>query len=192
MKRRLWIACAVLFAGFIGSFSPSLAQEKKFEVAAGIQYDMFNSRFEMEPALGWHVRGDWYFAPRWAVGLYYESVSGSDDLPDNGGFDVTLDFYGPRVTWLLGDAPEFQMLLLAGGGVGNMDYENPLINTDRPDSSDIKYWYEVGTGVQFATGQRWRFRIDLRFRRFTPEDPNLLATSGRAAIIPGFEAAFRF
>jgi hypothetical protein len=193
MKRRLLVAGVVLVAGVLLTLSPALAQEKRFEVAAGFQYDMFNSRFEMKPALGWHTRFDWYIAPRWAIGLYYESVSGSDDLPDDlGGFDVTLDFYGVRGTWLLGDAPEFQMMLLAAGGTGDMSYDNPRVDADVPDSSGIKYWYELGTGVQFAAGQRWRFRIDLRFRRFTPDDPNLLATSGRAAIIPGFEAAFRF
>jgi len=192
MKRRLLVACVVLVAGVLLTFSPAVAQEKKFEIGAGFQYDMFNSRFEMEPSFGWHARFDWYVAPRWAVGLYYESVSGSDDLPDDGGYDATLGFYGVRGTWLLGDDPAFQMLLFASGGTGSVDYNNPEIDSDVPDSSDIKYWYEAGMGVQFAAGQRWRFRLDLSFRRFTPDDPNLLQTSGRAAIVPGVEAAFRF
>lgn len=192
MKRRLLVIGVVLVAGLLLGLSPALAQEKKFEVGAGLQYDMFNSRFEMEPAWGWHARFDWYFKPRWAVGLYYENVSGPDDLPDDGGFDATLDFYGVRGTWLLGDDPAFQMLLFASGGTGSVDYDNPEIDADVPDSSDIQYWYEAGMGVQFAAGQRWRFRIDVSFRRFTPDEPNLLQTSGRAAIVPAFEAAFRF
>ena len=192
MKRRLLIACVVLVAGVLLAFSPAVAQEKKFEVGAGIQYDMFNSRFEMDPSLGFNARFDWYFKPRWAVGLYYDRVTGPDDLPSNGGYDVTLDFYGVRGTWLLGDDPAFQMLLFAGAGTGSMDYDNPEIDSDVPDSSDIKYWYDAGMGVQFAAGQRWRFRLDIAFRRFTPDDPNLLAASGRAAIIPALQAAFRF
>ena len=192
MKRRLWVACVVLVAGLLLALSPAMAQEKKFEVGAGVQYDMFNSRFEMDPSFGFNARFDWYFKPRWAVGLYYERVTGPDDLQKDGGYDVTLDFYGVRGTWLLGDDPAFQMLLFAGAGTGSMDYDNPEIDSDVPDSSDIKYWYDAGMGVQFAAGQRWRFRLDIAFRRFTPDDPNLLATSGRAAIIPALEAAFRF
>ena len=192
MKRRLWVACVVLVAGLLLALSPAMAQEKKFEVGAGVQYDMFNSRFEMDPSFGFNARFDWYFKPRWAVGFYYERVTGPDDLPKNGGYDVTLDFYGVRGTWLLGDDPAFQMLLFAGAGTGSMDYDNPEIDSDVPDSSDIKYWYDAGMGVQFAAGQRWRFRLDIAFRRFTPDDPNLLAASGRAAIIPAVQAAFRF
>ncbi|MCU0222976.1 MAG: porin family protein [Acidobacteria bacterium] len=192
MRRRLLVACVVLVAGVLLAASPAWAQEKKFEVGAGFQYDMFNSGFEVDPSFGWHARFDWYFKPRWAVGVYYESVLGSDDLPDNGGYDVDIDYYGVRGTWLLGDDPAFQMLLFASGGTGSVDYDNPEIDSSVPDSSDIQYWYEAGFGVQFAAGQRWRFRIDMSFRRFTPDEPNLLQKSGRAALVPAFEAAFRF
>lgn len=177
----------------LGSVGPASAQEKRFEVGAGFQYNLFNSKFFVESAPAWHVRFDWYFDPRFAVGLYYEGLSSEDDLLENGGFDVTLDFYGVRGTWLLGTDPAFQMLLLAGFGSGSMDYDNPKIDDpDLPDSSDIKYWYEAGAGVQFAAGQRWRFRLDVTFRRFTPDEPSLLFKSGRGVITPAAEVAFRF
>jgi len=192
MKRRLLVAGLVLVGGLLLTLSPAVAQEKKFEVGAGIQYNLFNAQIASDPSPGWHARFDWYFKPRWAVGLYYESTSGSDNLLNQGGFDLTLNFYGVRGTWLLGDTPAFQMLLFAGLGTGNMNYENPKINSGVPDSTDIQYWYDFGAGVQFAAGQRWRFRIDIAFRRFTPDGSNLLASSGAAILVPAVEAAFRF
>jgi len=77
MRRRLLVACVVVVAGVLLAASPAWAQEKRFEVGAGFQYNMFNSGFEVDPSFGWHARFDWYFKPRWAVGLYYESTSGS-------------------------------------------------------------------------------------------------------------------
>ncbi len=192
MRHRVLFACFVLIAGVLLTLSPAVAQDKKFEVGAGIQYDLFNSQINADPAPGWHARFDWYFKPRWAVGVYYESVSGSDNLLENGGYDLTLDFYGVRGTWLLGDTAEFQMLLLAGAGTGDMKYDNPEINSDVPDSAGINYWYDFGLGVQFAAGQRWRFRIDVAFRRFSPDVANQLSSNGAAMLVPAVEAAFRF
>ncbi len=193
MKRALVLPLVALAIALAGATGTAFAQEKKFEVAAGLGYDLFNSTFYVESSPAWHLRFDWYFDPRFAVGLYYEGVSGQDDLIENGGYDVSLDFYGVRGTWLLGTDPAFQMLILAGLGSGSMDYNNPEVNDkDVPDGSDIKYWYEAGAGVQFAAGQRWRIRLDVTFRRFTPDEPCLLYRSGRAVITPAAEVAFRF
>jgi opacity protein-like surface antigen len=192
MKRRSLVVLAVVIAGMACALTPALAQEKKFEVGAGVQYDLFNATFEMDPTVGWHARFDWYFKPRWAVGLYYETASGRDDLPKYGGYDVSVAWYGLRSTWLLGDDPSFQMFLLAGLGTGSLQYDNPEINADVPDDSGISYWYEAGAGVQFAAGQRWRFRLDFTFRRFTPDEPNLIQQSGRGVFVPAAEVAFRF
>ncbi len=188
--KRFVMWCAVVLVAVLAVSDIVVAQDRNIELSVGGQFPLVSRRFEVEQSLGWNAQFEYRVSPRFSFALVYETLSTEDDF--SSGADVDLDMYGARGYWVVSGDPGFELLAIAGLGIGELSWDKPEgLMPDTPSEIDIDLWYEAGAGVQFA-GDRWNFRIQVTIRRISPKDPMPLIEGARTALVPAFNVGFRF
>jgi hypothetical protein len=139
------------------------------------------------------------------------------DFISSGG-DASLTLYGLNGVFVITGESDMQLYAVASVGQGELDYENPGRDVVWPEKvigdgvedrytfeevsltdelglvedTDIDFWYEVGAGIRFGFGQRWGMRLQVTFRRLSPEEPAVVMENGVSEVFPSASATFRF
>ncbi|MBP7149432.1 MAG: outer membrane beta-barrel protein [Acidobacteria bacterium] len=170
---------------------PTHAQDQKFEVALGVQYPLVTQNLDIDQDLGQHARLGYRFTQKFTGELLFDRLSTKDDIGRGG--DVEMTMYGLGASLVMGGEPTFQIMTVAGLGIGDFTYDNPKReDPDHPNDTDIQYWYEAGGGVQFNTSPHWNFRFQVTLRRVNADQDSLLFSGGRTMIVPALDVAIRF
>lgn len=216
MKRKI-LLLALAGIAVAGCFGSTLAQrETRFEIDAGVSYPMVSKLFEIEQSSAWNARLGYRATPQLTLGLVYESLNTTLDLPDlrcgpfpadeGGEFpmdqtgevfltcsgDADLTLYGVSGTLVVAGDPGFELLTMLSFGQGKLDISAPDKPSLNLEDTDISLWYEVGAGAQWARGDHWNFKFTIALRRIRPKDPNDVLSTTRTAFVPAFQVGYRF
>ena len=216
MKRKV-LLLALIGITLAGAFGSTLAQkETRFEIDAGMSYPMLSKLFEIEQSTAWNAQLGYRVSPAFTLGLVYESMSTTLDLPDlrcgpfpgdeggesrldqegdvflSCGGDADLTLYGVSGTFVVAGDPGFELLTMVSFGQGKLDISAPEKPSLDLEDTDISLWYEVGAGAQWSRGDRWNFKFTIALRRIRPKDPNDVLSTARTAFVPAFQVGYRF
>ena len=194
MMRLLRIA-AWLLVPLAAAVLPALAQETRFELAAGGQYPLLSQKFYADQDLGFHVRFGVRLSPKVTVAATYEHQSTKSAVPNWSQGDVKLKHYGLNGIFVLNGDADFQLIGLLGAGMGDVTFSNPR-SPDQylglPDDSKIKLWYEAGVGVLFNWGKHWAGRIQVTGRQTEPKEANAIFSGTRFSFVPSLDIVLKF
>jgi hypothetical protein len=182
----LGVLCLVL----LGAVSSAEAQAR-FIGLGGVNYALLSETFDVQQEPGFHVQGEFRVIDNIYIGAMYQRVSTTDDI--DRGDDVEIDYYGLTGTWIIAGDEDMRLLGIASAGAGSLTYDTPVApDPGRVNDTDISYWYEAGTGIEFGIGANWAVRFQLTYRRISPDEESMVLESSTSALVPAVSAAFRF
>ena len=246
MSRGFVVRAAAALAIAVGLFVPAIAQQERFEIEAGYGYPLVGDRFEITQDPSWFGRVRYNFSPRFQLGVTYEQLSTNGDirplrfqfvdsvpafdpgtggtvdvpirsqLPGSGQADLTL--YGITATWVLAGESDFQIMLVASIGTGDLSFDNPgraiplpdkpdadldgtpdgtytfdeIFISGRQDETDIDLWYEFGGAARWRFGDHWGFRIQGTIRGISTKTTNTVLRGSDWELVPSFGLVLRF
>jgi opacity protein-like surface antigen len=183
-----------MLAVALGAAAPAVAQETRFELAAGAAYPLLSQKFEAQQSLAWRLSAGVRLTPTITLAGIYEDLSTKSDIPNRPDGDLKLDLYGIRGTFVLNGEQDFQLIGFVGFGQGKLDFTNPagdpgagLVN-----NTDISFWWEIGGGAQFGLSKHWVLRLEFAGREVEPKEPSVVLSSTRFTLVPSAEIGFRF
>lgn len=146
MSNRIFILGAALVLATL----PAAAQERgTIEFGPFISFNSFDSKYDMNSAIGFGGRIGAYLDPRWS--LEFEGNGGTAKRP-NGLADRSFRFLDARVLFV--PAKVGRASLLIGGGAGHVDAN---VNNDFTDQS---YGFHALVGGRIAMSDRASLRLD--------------------------------
>jgi hypothetical protein len=193
------LVCA-LVATLLGSGSTSLAQDHDLELSAGVSFPLLSQELQLKEDSAWNVQLSYLASPSFSLGLVYERLDTIDTLdqpdPDTGqplNGDASLILYGVSGMFVLSGDPEFEVFGIVSMGRGSISFDNPLpAQGTLRDDTDVDLWYELGGGARFAFSETWNFRIQLTYRRISPQQPAVLLEQSEGSVVPSLLLSRRF
>ncbi len=192
MKRGYGSAALVAAVVLLGSALSANAQNvRHVQVGGGLQYPLVSQQFDVQQALGYHVRvGVRLRDNLWLNGVY-ELLTTEDDLGRKADVDVKL--YGIGADFLFKGEEGIRVFVTGAIGKGTLDWANPGPSFEgRPDNTDLNLWYEAGGGLWLGKSDRWGIRFALTYRRLSPDQPAGLLKGARGEVVPSVDFLWRF
>ncbi len=246
MSRGFVVRAAATLAVAAALYVPAIAQQERFEIEAGYGYPLVNDSFEITQDPSWFARVRYNVSPRFQLGITYEQLSTNGDirplrfqfvdsvpafdpetggtvdapirsqLPGGGQADLTL--YGITASLVLAGESDFQIMLVASIGTGDLSFANPgrtmslpdkpdadfdgtpdgtytfeeVFISGRQDDTDIDLWYEFGGAARWRFGDHWGFRVQGTIRSVSPKTVNTVLTKSDWELVPSFGLVLRF
>ncbi|GAB4374835.1 MAG: hypothetical protein Kow0062_13220 [Acidobacteriota bacterium] len=235
-----WIVAAALLL-------PAAAQQdQRIEVEAGFAYPLVGDDFEIAQDPSSFLRIRYNVSPKFQLGVLYERLSTQGDIRPlrfqfvesvpafdpatggtvtvpirsqlGGGGQADLDLWGLTASYVIAGDEDFQLMLVASAGLGDLTFDNPgraiplpdkpdndmdgtpdgsyafedIFVSGRQDQTDLDLWYELGAAARWRIGDHWGLRVQATIRSISPDVPNTVLRAGDFQLVPSFGAVLRF